>query len=306
MNTIFVAIASYLDYEIKYTILDCIHKAKHPENLYFSVCLQYDENEGTDQHCLLELEEKYNIKIDSYHYTESEGGCWARYIAQSNYNSEKFSLQVDSHTRFIQNWDEIVINDYNKLKETVEKPLISFLPPSYSRIDKAGIDYDHRHIHDLDKINVPKIEYITDDYWPVYNGYNNEQNTGFTPKSVIILYGGFIFTEGQWIIDIEQDPEHYYTGEEFALTIRSFTYGYDIYTPSQVVAWHRAHPQVNKKHFNNNIEEVVHRKHAHAIDRLIKLIKGEDLGKYGPGDKRTIAQYAEFAGIDFETKTVIK
>ena len=289
MNTIFVAIASYLDYEIKYTILDCIHKAKHPENLHFAVCLQYDENEGTDRYCLDDLQIKYNINISKYHYTE-----------------EEFSLQVDSHTRFIQNWDEIVINDYNKLKETIEKPLISFLPPSYSRMDKAGIDYDHRHIHDLDKINVPKIEYITDDYWPVYHGYNNEQNTGFTPKSVIILYGGFIFTEGQWIIDIEQDPEHYYTGEEFALTIRSFTHGYDIYTPSQVVAWHRAHPQVNKKHFNNNIEEVVHRKHAHAIDRLIKLIKGEDLGKYGPGDKRTIAQYAEFAGIDFETKTVIK
>jgi hypothetical protein len=299
MNKIFISIASYLDYEIRYTILDCINKAKRPENLYFSVCLQYDENEGTEEDCIDDLVKRYNIKMSKYHYTLSEGGCWARHIAQFNYNNEDFSLQVDSHTRFIQNWDEIVIRDYNKLKETVEKPLISFLPPSYSRLDKIGIDYDHKHIFDLDKINIPKIKYITQEYWPIYGGYDNEHNIGFEPKNVVILYGGFIFTEGKWVKEVKQDPEHYYTGEEFALAIRSYTKGYDIYTPSQVVAWHRAHPQVNKKHFNNNPEEVAKAKHAHAISRLIKLIKGGDLGEYGPGNVRTVEDYIKFADIKF-------
>jgi hypothetical protein len=306
MNTIFVAIACYLDYEIKHTILNCIDKAKHPENLRFGVCLQYDENERTNEHILNFLESKLPVKILKYHYTESEGGCWARNLAQSLYNDEKYHLQVDSHTRFIQNWDEIVINDFNKLKETVNKPIISFLPPSYSRMDDKGIDFDFRHIDNSDKINHPKFEYITEEYWPVYGGYSNEQHTGFKPSSVIILYGGFVFTEGQWVVEVEQDPEHYYTGEEFALTIRSYTHGYDIFTSSQIIAWHRAHPSTPKKHYNNNPEEIANGKHRHAIERLRMLIEGEDLGKYGPGNVRSVEQYGKFANIDFKNKKLIR
>jgi len=306
MNTIFVAIACYLDYELKYTILDCINKAKYPENLRFGVCLQYDENEGTNEHVLDFLESKLPIKVLKYPYTESQGGCWARNLAQSLYDGETYHLQIDSHTRFIHNWDEIVINDYNELNKTVAKPLISFLPPCYSRIDDRGIDFDFRHIHELDKINHPKFEYITDEYWPAYGGYSNEQHTGYRPSSVVILYGGFVFSEGNWVVEVKQDPEHYYTGEEFALTIRSYTKGYDIFTPSYIIAWHRAHPKTPKKHFNNNPEEIALTKHRHAISRLKMLIEGiGDLGEYGVGNVRTVDQYAEFAKIDFKTKTIL-
>lgn len=303
-NTIFVAIASYLDYEIKHTILDCINKAKYPENLHFGVCLQYDENEGTDKDCLNFLENKLNVKVLKYHYTESEGGCWARNIAQSLYVNEKYTLQVDSHTRFIQNWDEIVLNDYNKLKQTVNKPLISFLPPLYRRKDELGIDIDFTHLEELDKINIPKFTQITQDYWPIYGGYSNEQNTNFTPQNVIILYGGFVFTEGKWVVEVKQDPEHYYTGEEFALTLRSYTKGYDIFTPSQIVAWHRCHNSTPKKHYNNNPEEVAKQKHNYAINRLKMLIEGGDLGEYGTGNIRTIKDYENFAKVDFTNKSL--
>jgi hypothetical protein len=305
MSTIFVAIACYLDYELKHTILDCINKAKHPENLRFGVCLQYDENESTNEHVLDFLESKLPIKVLKYHYTESNGGCWARNLAQSLYDNETYHLQIDSHTRLIQNWDEIVINDYTELKKTVDKPLISFLPPSYSRFDELGVDYDFKNIQLLDKINIPKIERITTEYWPAYGGYGNEQHTNFKSVNAILLYGGFIFSEGKWIVEVEQDPEHYYTGEEFALAIRSYTHGYDIYTTSQIVAWHRAHPVAPKKHYNNNPEEISIGRHRHAMERLRMLVEKEDLGKYGFGTVRTIEQYGEFARIDFPNKTLM-
>jgi hypothetical protein len=305
MSTIFVAIACYLDYELKHTILDCINKAKHPENLRFGVCLQYDENESTNEHVLDFLESKLPIKVLKYHYTESNGGCWARNLAQSLYDDETYHLQIDSHTRLIQNWDEIVINDYTELKKTVDKPLISFLPPSYSRFDELGVDYDFKNIQLLDKINIPKIERITTEYWPAYGGYGNEQHTNFKSVNAILLYGGFIFSEGKWIVEVEQDPEHYYTGEEFALAIRSYTHGYDIYTTSQIVAWHRAHPVAPKKHYNNNPEEISIGRHRHAMERLRMLVEKEDLGKYGFGTVRTIEQYGEFARIDFPNKTLM-
>ena len=45
------------------------------------------------------------------------------------------------------------------------------------------------------------------------------------------------FTLGIWNEEVRQDPEHLYTGEELALSIRSFTHGYDLFNPSRNVAW---------------------------------------------------------------------
>ncbi len=303
MNKIFIAIASYLDPEIRYTILDCITKAKNPQNLYFSVCLQYDDKVGTDQYCIDDLKEICNLQITKYPYTESQGGCWARQLAQTKYNNEEYSLQIDSHTRLLQNWDEIAITEYNTLKEKgIAKPILSFLPPSYFRKDDLGIDFQFTHIENITKIHIPKFESISSEYWPVHNGYSNEQFTNGENISVKILYGGFVFSSGEWIKEVEQDPEHYYTGEEFALTIRSFTYGYDIFTPTKILAWHRCHFNPLKKHYTNNSQEIGHSKHRHAMERLRRLIEGGDLGKYGLGITRTLQEYEDFAGIDFKNR----
>lgn len=307
MDSIFVSIASFLDYEVRYTILDCINKADNPANLTFSICLQYNEEELTSDSIIDDLTQTYSIKIDKYHYTESQGGCWARQIAQQNYSNEKYSLQVDSHTRFIQGWDTIIKGDFNKLKdEGIKKPLLTFLPPPYMRVDKAGIDYDFKHLHNLDKLNVPKFRIMTQDYWVEYMGYGDEINTGFELTPMKILYGGFVFTLGKWVKEIEQDPEHYYTGEEFALTIRSFTHGYDLFTPSQIVAWHRAHTKALPKHFTINTQEVASEKHSFAIRRLKKLIEGEDLGKYGLGNIRTLEDYENYAKVNFKERKILE
>jgi hypothetical protein len=306
METIFIPIASFLDYETKYTILDVIDKAKHPERLTFAVVLQFDEERGTDEWSLDELVSRYPIKIEKYHWTESRGGCWARHRAQLHYAGERYSLQIDSHIRMIKNWDEILIKNMNTLREKSPKPIISYLSPLYTREDELGIDYHFDNIHSLDRMEIPKIRSITSQYWPIYGGYENQRHTGFKNVNVPLLYGGFIFSDGQWVVDVEQDPLHYYTGEEFALAIRSFTKGYDTYLPDQIVSWHRAHPGPNKKHFNTFPEAFGNRRHGVAMERLRMLIEGGDLGKYGLGTERTLQQYEEFSGVDFKTQTVIE
>ena len=303
MNKIFIAIGSHLDLELRNTILNCINKAKHPENLVFSICLQYDEKPGTDINCIDDLVQQYDIHIDKYHYSVGEGGCWARQITQQAYKDEKYSFQVDSHMRFIQDWDEILINDYEDLKSKgVAKPLLSYCSPPYFRDDEREIDLNFKYDNELDKMDVVKIRRIVNELWVEYGGYQHEVNTGFKNIKVPLLYGGFVFTEGNWVVEVEQDPEHYYTGEELALSIRSFTKGYDIYTPKQITIWHR--------NFSGNIAQCfkhwdIHgkiegsKKHQHAVNRLRMLVFGGDLGKYGNGDVRTIEEFTEFSGIDF-------
>lgn len=302
-NDIFIAIASFLDPELPYTIKDCIEKSENPDNLHFGVCLQYDnDNKLVSENILDELEKEYNITITKFHYKESKGGCWARYHAQQLYNDETYHLQVDSHTRFRDGWDEKCINILEELKTKSEKPYISFLPPTYISDNKTFIVEKYSNADDLNKINIPKAKFMSHEYWIDYSGYDNIQTIN-KPTNIPYLYGGFIFSEGCWIKDIEQDPQHYYTGEELALVIRSFTHGYDCYTPNEIVAWHKGNGHNIPKHFTmlSSGEE----EHKIAMNRLKMLIEGVgDLGKYGLGKKRTLHEYENFAKIDFSNKKI--
>lgn len=297
-KTIFVAIASYIDNDLRNTILSCINQAKYPENLSFGVLLQYNNELETNESCIDDLIQKYDIRLDKIKYEESQGNAWARNYVSRFYQDETYVLQIDSHLRFAKNWDEFLINEHSKLKG---KPIISYLSPPFHRNEELGVDYQFDNLNNLDLLNIPKIEKITDEYWPIFQGYTNIQPTNGLNKMVPILYCGFVFAKGEWIREIENDPEHYYTGEEFALSIRSFTHGYDIYQPTKIISWHRTNPN-HIHHFkvvNNNDE-----KHAHAMTRLRKLIFNEDLGKYGLGNQRTLQEYENFAKINIKEKRV--
>ena len=42
------------------------------------------------------------FRISKHHYTESQGLGWARHITNTLYDGEEFTLQIDSHHRFVQ------------------------------------------------------------------------------------------------------------------------------------------------------------------------------------------------------------
>lgn len=300
---IFIAIASFLDKELPLTIQSCIDNARNPKDLVFGVCLQYDNyDEKTSSDILDNLQKEHNIKIIKYNYCESKGGSWARNIAQKLYDNEEYHLQIDSHTRLVKDWDIKCIELIHKLKQKSEKPYISFLPPCYFFDEETNTVTSYTNLDKINKLNVPKIKFMSTEYWVDYGGYDNEKYIE-QPVNIPLLYGGFIFSEGQWVIDIEQDPEHYYTGEEFALVIRSYTHGYDCYLPNEILAWHRGNGNNIPKHFTKLSDgKIEHRK---AMERLKILIEGGDLGKYGLGTKRTLDEYERFANLDFKNKKVI-
>ena len=65
-NTIFISIASFIDTDLRNTILSCINQAKHPENITFGIILQYNNEEGTNETCIDDLINRYNIRIKKY------------------------------------------------------------------------------------------------------------------------------------------------------------------------------------------------------------------------------------------------
>ena len=103
-NKIFVQIASYRDPELLPTLKDMISKANKPDNLVIGICWQHSKEDEWDD--LSEFIEDKRFKIMDVDYTKSKGVCWARHAVQQMYDGEEYTLQLDSHHRFVKDWDK--------------------------------------------------------------------------------------------------------------------------------------------------------------------------------------------------------
>ncbi len=122
-SKIFIQIASYRDPQLVPTLKDMIANAKKPKNLVFSIARQFSETDGFDN--LDEFREDKRFKILDIPYQESRGVCWARNLTQQLYDGEGYTMQIDSHMRFVKDWDEILIKMIKGLqKDGYEKPLL--------------------------------------------------------------------------------------------------------------------------------------------------------------------------------------
>lgn len=301
-DTIFIAIASYCEPELVDTINSCLNKARFPENLRFGICHQYDNTDQlTNENCLDQFSQDARIRYVTYDYQESQGGCWARNIAQQLYDGETYTLQIDAHTHMIESWDTLLIEMIQSLPSS--KPLITQFPPLYS-IEEDG--YNYFCLEDLSQVNTGVAREWAGEGWLVHTQVPIAEHNIF-PRRTRLLSGAFVFTTGEWNQVVMQDPKHFYTGEEFALAVRSYTHGYDLFDPNQIVAWHRLHPQANRKFWSDNSQSETNTKHSQGVDQLNTLLNGDsggELGRFGLGSERTLEDYAVFSGIDCINKTV--
>jgi len=126
-SEIFVSIASYRDSELIPTIEDLYAKAKNPDYIRVVVLLQTDF-ETIDYH--KKYFEDRNVEIYSIDYRLTKGVSYIRSKIQHFIENEKYYLQIDSHMRFAEHWDEKFINYLQKANS--KKPIISFYPVAYT------------------------------------------------------------------------------------------------------------------------------------------------------------------------------
>ena len=283
-NKIFIQIASYRDPELIPTIKDCIKNADNPENLNFGICWQHDENE-----LIKEFINDKRFKIISIHYSQSNGCCWARHKIQQLYDNEEYTLQLDSHHRFIKRWDTILIDMFKKLKEKgFLKPLITTYLPSYNPENDPK-----------ERVLIPwKIDFkeITNDKQVLFTPSNIDNYNTLSEPIVAKFYSAhFAFTSGNFAKEVPHDPELYFTGEEMSITVRSYTYGYTLFHPHILVAWHEYTRKNRNKHWDDH-------KEWWKIDKQSKehyLSIFNNKGLYGIGREKTIEDYMQFSGINF-------
>jgi hypothetical protein len=298
--TIFVQIASYRDPELLPTISDILDKADHPENLRFGIAWQHSPYETFDD--ISEYLTDPRFKIIDIDYRESQGACWARNLLQQKYDGEDYTLQLDSHHRFVKGWDTECIGMIKHLQKLGHsKPLLTGYIPSYNPENDPA-----------DRIEIP---------WKMtFDRFIPEGAVFFLPASIdnfkeldtpipARFYSAhFCFTLGNFTLEVPHDPEYYFHGEEISIAARAFTHGYDLFHPHKVVAWHEYTRKGRTKQWDDNPAWVQKNEYCHLKNRKLFEMDGEvrdiDFGIYGFGTERTLADYEQYAGINFKTRAV--
>ncbi len=299
-NHIFIQIAAYRDAELIPTIIDCMSRARHPDNLIFSIAWQHATEDTWDN--LNPFKNHPQFRILDLDYRKSEGVCWARNLLQQNYAGEAWTLQLDSHHRFVQDWDVLLLTMHRQLQKMgVAKPLITGYPPSY-----------HPQNDPQGRMQTP-LKMNFDRFMP--GGYirckpaaiENFQDINI-PLAARFYSAGFAFASGDFVREVPHDPNWYFNGEETAITVRAFTWGYDLFHSHRIVTWHEYTRKGKPKQWNDDPNWSSRDQQSHLrIKKLLEMdgeIKDIDFGRYDLGSIRTIENYESYAGLSFKRRAV--
>lgn len=286
---IFIQIASYRDKELLPTIEHCLQTAKFPENLTFGICWQKDLEDSSINKFL--NDERFSIA--SIPFNKSKGTCWARHITNCMYRDEDFTFQIDSHSRFVKNWDEKLINLWHSLND--KKAVITAYPPQY---EPGQVESEWKT--DPQICNVYNFKDGLTEQKPI--GFPKDINR---PYRAVHVAAGFLFGPGSIIQDVPYDPEFYFLGEETALAVRLFTHGYNLYHPHLVIIHHYYERKNQPKHWVDDKNWSKYGTLARErIDCLLNRSDKHDLGSYKLGNTRTLENFKNYSGIDYERKII--
>ncbi len=301
-KTIFIAIGSYNESYLEQTVENCIKMAKHPDRLVFGIWAH--NNDGV----MPDMSKFNNIKMITAQYPTLLGVCPARIAALFMYNNEDYYLQLDAHMLFQKDWDEVLINSYENIKEKekCELPLITTYVPWWANDEDDKILY---YSPNSSQKSYP-MKYAEDGYTrapvPVQDGFMVD----WTDKEYYEHYGlsaHFLFTSGSFVYEILPDIQMMFFGEEMTTALRAWTRGYRIFCIPDPIVWHynkgagklykhdRWVTQGDQYLFQDWVEKQ-ERSHLKTRD----ILTGKILGYWGAPTLDLLRAYEKAASISFE------
>lgn len=306
---IFISVAAYQDPMLLETIGSAYVNAKFPQNLIFGVLDQSDEPLEINK-----IKFRDQIKFEHIIPLLAKGPCWARRRIQNFITDEKYYLQIDSHTLFQKNWDELLINYHNWCEKSLGKSfVISGYPRSFEilKILHAKENSYKMKIGHKDTLAITfREERIFEDGH--YSMQKNVKAGSYSPVKGLLVGGGFIFGRSEFVSQVPYDEMLYFHGEELNIALRLFTNGWAVVHIPRVPLFHQytdVKTLTRKMHWNPE-DELNRKKKWHELDkeskyRLSQIIEGNIQGEYGLGSIRTLEEFSQKCGLDILNKKVI-
>ena len=283
-NTIFIQIAAYRDPELLPTMRDALEKARCPGNLSFGVCFQ-ERADSPDYEALKAFPRCRAVQIEP---EQSDGVCSARAATQSLWRGETYTLQIDSHMRFVPEWDRILLE---MLAPLGENAVLTCYCPGY----EPG-----------KPLQRPQAYLLGADTFSMYGILLLEPRPSFcemdSPAPGAFWSGHFSFSRSQLIQDVPYDPALYFHGEEISFAVRAWTKGYDLFYPHRAVCYHYYERGYRLTHWSDHanwqLRDVLSQQRVRRLLEMEPIAK-EDFGPYGLGTVRSLKEYERFSGVDF-------
>ena len=299
-NTIFIQIASYRDPQLLLTLKDCIAKAKYPDNLRFGIAWQHSSEDSWDD--ISEFKNDSRFSILDIDYKDSKGACWARNEIQQLYKEEKYTLQLDSHHRFAQDWDKIMVDMVKSLQKAGhKKPLITSYIPSFDPDNDPAARVQTPWKMNFDRFIPEGAVFFLPATFDLWDDPSN-------PLPARFYSAHFAFTLGKFAKEVQHDPDYYFHGEEISIAVRAYTHGYDLFHPNKVVCWHEYTRKGRTKQWDDDKEWGKRNSDCHLKNRKLFGMDGEkqdiNFGKYGFGKVRTLKNYEKYAGLSFSKRAI--
>lgn len=304
--TIFVNIASYRDPECQWTVKDLFDKATYPERVFVGICWQFDEKE--DQDCFQVSTRPEQVRVMPVDWRESEGVSWARHHVQQLWEGEDYTLQIDSHMRFVPGWDELMIAELAACPS--EKPVLSCSPAHYTPPDQLS-----QHTH-------PSFRHVMP-FTPEGNIRGRGESLDVVPETPLngaFIAAGFVFSKSNIIAEVPYDPYLYFDQEEIMYAARIYTHGWDVFSARRQFLYHYYNTaqapggSVRKLHWRDLQKEngeKIQKLRARGLARFNHFTGFEpstneeiiaDAALYGFGKARSLQEFEAYTGIDFKRK----
>lgn len=298
MQTIFVQISSYRDRECQWTVKDLFAKATNPERVFVGICWQFVPEE--DQDCFVEpYPYPQQVRVADFHARDAKGLGWARGESQRLWQGEDYVLQIDSHMRFVEGWDQKMVDMQHQCGE---RSVLTLYPPGYTPPDEID-EWRGAHVQAVKSFNPEGVIGFT--------AYKVPEELSDRPQATAALAGGFIFGPGSIVRDIPADPDLFFYGEEPSLAARLWTHGYDLFSPHIPLIYHYYIRKESSRPWDD--DPGWHKRHLGTLKRLkamftpalcTELDEKIELGDLGLGSVRTLAEYERFSGINFAGRTI--
>lgn len=294
-DKILIEIAAYRDPELLNTVNSALIQADNPYRVCFSICYQSDDIKDYEK--LLKIK---NCKVKWLKDKETKGLCYARYLCEEMLSDEKYIYQIDSHMRFVKHWDTKLIEELLSLND--KKAIISFYPPNCTE-EMMSLQLNDSIFDNPGNGGLMYITEFRDKDTPFVKIQCESLNKDLKRHHLrsAFISGGNFFSFSEVHKEVRHDKDMYFYGDELFMNIKLFTYGWNVYNSTYSYIYH----QYNRK---NQVFSKVDNAVENEKNKLLELLKNKNdkriLNKFNMGDIRTIIEYEEFSGINFDNRII--
>lgn len=300
---IFCAIPAYNESYIYQTIENALDRASRPDSVFFGIFNQKSNGKKFEDFSSIK-----NVRSIEASYNEPLGASYARLSATMLHKGEKYFCPMDAHVLFAQDWDSILIENYNLLKQHIDRPALSQSIPGHS---KSVYDSDKYKNHVVTSKAYPLTLNDHGETTPDKSRDNEDKFLGKFIEHGLLMGCAEFFTGSEYIYEVSYDPFIMYNPEQEISALRAGSRGYRFFSSGESVMSHLGKVGADsgfdkdsyrddffwKYNMDHEYSKDVYRT-AYSIAAFASLI-GSRFGFYGASSKMSYDEYCSRMPVDY-------